>query len=224
MPTVSDRWKAAIRWVAGHFFGGWIAYAGTVILIAALSYWKGFEIWTWVNTETQISNAWLLALVVLPSLVVFVSAWLLFRPSKPNASENQSYSPIAVIDPRLNLLWRVIENPSHWIDSNIDIFGPEHISHVIDGPFHLQDDCHQRLRFWSDPLDAFVIPATCTVCKRKVYKALGKARATIEDMKRIVMEDLQAQHISGSKISDRVRLKAPVYWQFFGPPFEDSGD
>lgn len=73
-------------------------------------------------------------------IVIFVLMFCLYTLER-NARREKNFKPIKVYERCLNVWFRVLKNPTEWIESDLQQFSVFHVDHILGGPYCIK--CNQ---------------------------------------------------------------------------------
>jgi hypothetical protein len=137
------------------------------------------------------------------------------------------FQPYDADDERLNLRWVIQSPPEQWADANFDGATPSVVQSIVDGPFHAQLGCLERLaeRREEDYNKPPILATRCPGCGAEVFNnpILGDVEEDpfprTHEVRAQALAELQRLKRSGMSIAPpRVLLKNPRYWRKMRPP------
>lgn len=123
-----------------------------------------------------------------------------------------SFPGLEVIDEKHDLQWLVRVDPQRWLNR-----GPGHVSDegTIDGPFHADRECMQRLSVRYLPHSHIgVIEPRCPRCGKQLFHGgLPELRQAKIDL----LEELRRLHRRGKAMSGPISIEHAGYWSSIEP-------
>jgi hypothetical protein len=181
----------------------------------------------WFTRSAVTTPVWVLVALCTAIVGLAVVAVLLWRQLRrvnepPKPSTPAVFEPFPVEDHKLHMGWRVKTEPRHWIDTDLSLLSRNYMQHIVDGPFHIRAECHERLSVrdtsgLGDSGPGPMLNQRCPGCGEIVFEP--SAPPWLWDIRGETALELQRLHrLGGSIAAPKVVLENPRYWDYLEPP------
>ncbi len=140
-----------------------------------------------------------------------------WHPQEP--STPPKFEPFPAEDHKLQIGWSIRTQPRHWIETDLSGVSQKYMQQLLDGPFHIRQECHERLSVNYAGVLAHgpMLDKRCPGCREIVFQP--SAPTWWWDIRREAALELQRLHRLGRPIAaPKVVLENPRYWAYLEAP------